>query len=260
MRRIKMLPDKGDPSIVLVVKIEVRDRMNARLDGPVGDSPCPRGLDNQGRLRTGDQKITASEAALGERVLGETSGLLRVIESKQGDDQQTSRADLILPAELAIAAVRDRHHEPGLVHAEPGPHLREGSIGAVVCPSHEAANRPAPTAYGRRGGTTKGLLPVGSDHHGSVAIHPETEKNKTHSAVRAPFDDPTGADRGRRGPVPPIFTEEDFAIDFDQEFKRLVEQTRDFTAQQAMDQVYRRVVLYLCLSCYNRWIENPMGS
>ena len=46
MRRIKMLPDKGDPSIVLVVKIEVRDRMNARLDGPDGDSPCPRGLDN----------------------------------------------------------------------------------------------------------------------------------------------------------------------------------------------------------------------
>ena len=46
MRRIKILPDKGDPSIVLVVKIEVRDRMNARLDGPDGDSPCPRGLDN----------------------------------------------------------------------------------------------------------------------------------------------------------------------------------------------------------------------
>ena len=37
-------------------------------------------------------------------------------------------------------------------------------------------------------------------------------------------------------PVSPIFTEEDFAIDFDQEFKRLVEQTRDFTAQQAMNQ------------------------
>ena len=46
MRRIKILPDKGDPSIVLVVKIEVRDRMNARLDGPDGDSRCPRGLDN----------------------------------------------------------------------------------------------------------------------------------------------------------------------------------------------------------------------
>ena len=45
------------------------------------------------------------------------------------------------------------------------------------------------------------------------------------------------------GPVPPIFTEEDF--DFDQEFKRLVEQTRDFTAQQAMDQVYRRPPLGL---------------
>ena len=61
-------------------------------------------------------------------------------------------------------------------------------------------------------------------------------------------------------PVPPIFTEEDFAIDFDQEFQRLVEQTRDFTAQQAMDQVYRRVALYLCFSCYNRWIEKPTGS
>jgi len=34
-------------------------------------------------------------------------------------------------------------------------------------------------------------------------------------------------------PVPPIFTEEDFAIDFDQEFKRLVEQTRDFTYRPA---------------------------
>ena len=61
-------------------------------------------------------------------------------------------------------------------------------------------------------------------------------------------------------PVPPLFTEEDFAIDVDQEFKRLVEQIRDFTAQQAMDQVYLRVTLYLCLSCYNRWIENPTGS
>jgi hypothetical protein len=29
-------------------------------------------------------------------------------------------------------------------------------------------------------------------------------------------------------PVPPIFTEEDFAIDFDQEFKRLVEQNPRF--------------------------------
>ena len=60
-------------------------------------------------------------------------------------------------------------------------------------------------------------------------------------------------------PVPPIFTEEDFAIDFDQEFQRLVEQTRDFTAQQAMDQVYRRVVLYLCLSMLQPMDRKPNG-
>ena len=57
-------------------------------------------------------------------------------------------------------------------------------------------------------------------------------------------------------PVPPSFTEEDFAIDFDQEFKRLVEQTRDLTAQETMEQVYRRVILYLCLLCY---MLQPMG-
>jgi hypothetical protein len=49
-------------------------------------------------------------------------------------------------------------------------------------------------------------------------------------------------------PAPPGFTQEDLAIDFDQEFKKLVEQTRQLTARQAMDQVYRRVVLNLCVS------------
>jgi hypothetical protein len=61
-------------------------------------------------------------------------------------------------------------------------------------------------------------------------------------------------------PAPPVFTEEDLAIDFDQEFQRLLAQTRGLSAQAAMDQVHRRVVLYLCVSCYNRWIENPTAS
>ena len=29
------------------------------------------------------------------------------------------------------------------------------------------------------------------------------------------------------------------------------------SAQEAMDQVYRRLVLYLCGTCYRHWIENP---
>jgi hypothetical protein len=61
-------------------------------------------------------------------------------------------------------------------------------------------------------------------------------------------------------PAPPVITEEDLDIDFDQEFKRLVTEAEGLSAQEAMDQVHRRVVLYLCVSCYNRWIENPTGS
>ncbi len=61
-------------------------------------------------------------------------------------------------------------------------------------------------------------------------------------------------------PAPPIFTQEDLAIDFDQGFKRLIEQTRKLTARQVLNQVYRKVVLTLCVACYSSWIENPTRS
>ena len=61
-------------------------------------------------------------------------------------------------------------------------------------------------------------------------------------------------------PAPPVITEEDLAIDFDQEFERLVAEVEGLSAQEAMDQVHRRLVLYLCISCYKQWIENPTGS
>jgi hypothetical protein len=61
-------------------------------------------------------------------------------------------------------------------------------------------------------------------------------------------------------PSPPVFTDEDLAIDFDEEFERLVAETTHLSAQEAMDQVYRRVVLALCVRCYSCWIENPAGS
>ena len=34
---------------------------------------------------------------------------------------------------------------------------------------------------------------------------------------------------------------------------------RDLSEQDLLDQVYRRVTVYLCLRCYNVWIENPTG-
>ncbi len=60
-------------------------------------------------------------------------------------------------------------------------------------------------------------------------------------------------------PTPPTFAEEDLLVDFRAEIERLVEQLRHVSPQEAMDQVYRRLTIYLCGSCYQRWIENPAG-
>jgi hypothetical protein len=49
------------------------------------------------------------------------------------------------------------------------------------------------------------------------------------------------------------------ALDMDAEIQRLLEQMRDMTEQELMDQVYRRLILYLCGRCYRTWIENPTG-
>ena len=59
-------------------------------------------------------------------------------------------------------------------------------------------------------------------------------------------------------PFPPVFSEEDFLRDPKAEIQRLIEQMGDLSEREAMDQVYRRLVIYLCNSCYCRWIENPV--
>jgi hypothetical protein len=56
-------------------------------------------------------------------------------------------------------------------------------------------------------------------------------------------------------PTPPNFSEEDLQHDPRAEIERLLEQMRDLSAQAAMDQVYRRMVIYLCNPCYQQWIE-----
>ena len=58
-------------------------------------------------------------------------------------------------------------------------------------------------------------------------------------------------------PAPPTMPEPD--IDLRQEIERLLARMRELSAQEAMDQVYRRVVLYLCRPCYADWIEKPVG-
>ena len=57
-------------------------------------------------------------------------------------------------------------------------------------------------------------------------------------------------------PSPPIlFSDEDTR----EQIEGLMEQMRDLSPQEAMDQVYRRMSFYLCGSCYRQWIENPTG-
>jgi hypothetical protein len=61
-------------------------------------------------------------------------------------------------------------------------------------------------------------------------------------------------------PAPPIFTEEDFDRDVRRELDRLIKRLDDVGGQEALDQVYRRKQLYLCVKCYERWIEDPTGA
>ena len=60
-------------------------------------------------------------------------------------------------------------------------------------------------------------------------------------------------------PTPPCFSEEDLYRDAKAEIERLIQQMEDFSEQEAMDQIYRRIFLHLCGRCYRQWIENPTG-
>ncbi len=60
-------------------------------------------------------------------------------------------------------------------------------------------------------------------------------------------------------PTPPSFSDDDLERDTRLEIAWLIEEMRDQSEQELMDQVYRRVVLYLCGPCYRQWIENPVG-
>jgi hypothetical protein len=60
-------------------------------------------------------------------------------------------------------------------------------------------------------------------------------------------------------PTPPAISAEELTTDIRKRIKDLLQQMQDLSAQEAMDQVYRRLTLYLCGPCYRQWIENPAG-
>jgi len=62
-------------------------------------------------------------------------------------------------------------------------------------------------------------------------------------------------------PTPPNLSAEELAgLDTAAEIDRLIEQMKGMSEQELMDQVYRRMTIHLCGSCYARWIENPAGD
>ena len=60
-------------------------------------------------------------------------------------------------------------------------------------------------------------------------------------------------------PTPPSFSEEDLRGDPRQQIQQLIDQMRHLSEQELLDQVYRRLTLYLCVPCYRKWIEDPTG-
>jgi hypothetical protein len=60
-------------------------------------------------------------------------------------------------------------------------------------------------------------------------------------------------------PTPPDVPAEESAGDLRRKIEDLLAQTEGLSAQEALDQVYRRLTLYLCGPCYRQWIENPTG-
>lgn len=61
-------------------------------------------------------------------------------------------------------------------------------------------------------------------------------------------------------PSPPIFPGADDPKEIRRRIETLLAGMADVTAQEALDQVYRRMVLQLCTPCYRAWIENPAGG
>ncbi len=60
-------------------------------------------------------------------------------------------------------------------------------------------------------------------------------------------------------PHPPVLTEEDLQQDLDQQWRELLSQVEHLSAQEAQNQVYRRVQFPLCQRCFRQWIEDPTG-
>jgi hypothetical protein len=62
-------------------------------------------------------------------------------------------------------------------------------------------------------------------------------------------------------PTPPRIANKDQDIEeIRRQISALLAKLKDQSEQEVMDQVFKRLVLYLCNTCYLRWIENPTNK
>jgi hypothetical protein len=60
-------------------------------------------------------------------------------------------------------------------------------------------------------------------------------------------------------PSSPRISAEDLQRDLQEEIRALLRRLENYSEQEAMDQVHRRLVVYFCQRCYVQWIEDPAG-
>jgi hypothetical protein len=58
-------------------------------------------------------------------------------------------------------------------------------------------------------------------------------------------------------PFPPRLSIDD--ADLRTQIEQLMARLEDVPEQEALNQVFRRLTFYLCLPCYQHWIERPTG-
>lgn len=61
-------------------------------------------------------------------------------------------------------------------------------------------------------------------------------------------------------PFPPVIEADELGGSLAERIGQLVDQMRELSDQELMDQVYRRMTICLCGSCYRVWIEDPVGG
>ncbi len=60
-------------------------------------------------------------------------------------------------------------------------------------------------------------------------------------------------------PYPPRFEEEDLQLDIESEVDALLGEMQGMSEEELTDQVFRRLTIHLCSTCYTDWIEDPAG-